>query len=169
MTGQRKSPPVVSVVGKSNVGKTTLLVKLVAELKARGYRVATIKHDVHGFDIDIPGKDSWRHAQAGSDIVFVASPQKLAMIKRLDRELTVAEIAQMAPDVDILLTEGFKRGDSPKIEVSRKELSSDLLCEEGELLAVVTDQAFNIGVPQFALEAAAGVVDLLEDRLLRDR
>ena len=108
--------PIISVVGKSGVGKTTFLEKLIAELKRRGYRVAAIKHDVHGFEIDRPGKDSWRLAQAGSDSVVIASPQRLALIKRLDGEMAPGEIAALLAEVDIILTEGYKRGDAPKIE-----------------------------------------------------
>ncbi len=80
--------------------------KLIAELKRRGYRVATIKHDVHGFEIDQPGKDTWRHAQAGSDHVVIASPTRIAHIRRLNRELTLPEIIATIQDVDIILTEG---------------------------------------------------------------
>jgi molybdopterin-guanine dinucleotide biosynthesis protein B len=144
-----------------------LLNKLIPELKRRGYRVATVKHDVHGFDLDRPGKDSWRHAEAGSDVVFLASPQKLAMIKKLDRELAIDEIARLATDVDIILTEGYKRGDKPKIEVSRKERSAELLSAADELAAIATDQPFDLDVPQFSLDDAAGIVDLLEERFLK--
>ncbi len=162
-------PPVVSIVGVSNVGKTTLVVQLVRELKARGYRVATIKHDVHGFQMDTPGKDSWKHAEAGSDCVVVASPNRLAMIRRLDRELTVDEIVATLPEVDIVLTEGYKRGDKPKIEVSRAAKGTTLLCREDELIALATDQPHDINVPQFALDDASGIVDLLERLYLRRR
>ncbi|HID62358.1 MAG TPA: molybdopterin-guanine dinucleotide biosynthesis protein B [Anaerolineae bacterium] len=158
--------PIISVVGKSGVGKTTFLEKLIAEPKRRGYRVATVKHDVHGFDIDRPGKDSWRLAQAGSDSVVIASPQKLALIKRLDRELTLSEIATLLGDVDIILTEGYKRGDAPKIEVSRRERGGELLCTREELVAIVSDQPFELGVPLFDLDDSVGVVDLLEARFL---
>lgn len=162
-------PPIVSVVGVSNVGKTTLMVKLVRELKRRGYRVATIKHDVHGFQMDTPGKDSWKHAEAGSDCVVVASPNRLAMIRRLDRELTVDEIVATLPDVDIVLTEGYKRGDKPKIEVSRAAKGATLLCSEDELIALATDQPHDVRVPQFDLDDAAGIVDLLEGLYLQKR
>lgn len=158
--------PIISVVGKSEVGKTTFLEKLIAELKRRGYRVATVKHDVHGFDIDRPGKDSWRLAQAGSDSVVIASPQKLALIKHLDRELTLSEIAVLLDDVDIILTEGYKRGDAPKIEVSRRERGEELLCTAEELVAIVSDQPFGLGVPEFGLDDSVGVADLLEARFL---
>jgi len=160
--------PIISVVGKSGVGKTTFLEKLIAELKRRGYRVATVKHDVHGFEVDQPGKDSWRLAQAGSDSVVIASPRKLALIKRLDREMGLSEIAAFVTDVDIILTEGYKRGDAPKIEVSRREGGGELLCIPDELVALVSDQPFDLDVPQFGLDDMAGIVDLLEGRFLSE-
>jgi len=141
--------PIISVVGKSQVGKTTLLEKLIAELKRRGYRVGTIKHDTHGFEIDKPGKDSWRHAQAGSDAVLISSPEKVAM-----------------GGVDLVLTEGYKSGDKPKIEVSRQARGQELLCQEEELLALVTDQPFDLDVPQFEHGDVAGLADLIEKECL---
>ncbi|HID86308.1 MAG TPA: molybdopterin-guanine dinucleotide biosynthesis protein B [Anaerolineae bacterium] len=161
--------PIISVVGKSGAGKTTFLERLIPELKGRGYRVAVVKHDVHGFEVDVPGKDSWRMAQAGSDAVVIAGPRKLALIRGLEREMTLGEIAALLPDADIILTEGYKRGTAPKIEVSRRAVSQELLCTEEELVALVTDQPFPLEVPQFDLDDAAGVVDLLEERFLKDR
>lgn len=161
--------PIISVVGKSGVGKTTLLEKLIAELKRRGYRVATVKHDVHGFEIDQPGKDSWRLAQAGSDSVVIASPKKLALIKRLDREMALNEIFALLTDVDIILSEGYKRGNAPKIEVSRREKGGELVCTPDELVAIVSDQPFDLDVPQFGLNDTTGIVDWLEGRFLAGR
>ena len=158
--------PIVSVVGKSGSGKTTFLEKLLPELKRRGYRVATVKHDTHGFDIDHPGKDSWRHAQAGADAVIISSPQRLAFIQRLDEEMPLDEIAEHVQDVDIIITEGYKRGNKPKIEISRRARSTELLCNEEELIAIVTDQTFPLSVPHFALDDVAGLVNLLEETLL---
>lgn len=158
--------PIISVVGKSQVGKTTLLEKLIAELKRRGYRIGTIKHDIQGFEIDKPGKDSWRHAQAGSDAVLISSPKKVALIKGVDRERSLDELLAYMEDVDLVLTEGYKKGDKPKIEVSRRARSQELLCREEELLALVTDQPFALDVPQFDLEDVAGLADLIEERFL---
>lgn len=160
-------PPVISIVGKSDAGKTTLLEKLIRELKARGYRVATVKHDAHSFDIDHPGKDTWRHAQAGSDHVVIASPTRIAHIQRIERELTLPEIAATITDADIVLTEGYKRGPAPKIEVSRAEKGRELLCTREELVALATDQPFDMDVPQFGLDDAAGLVDLIVQRFLQ--
>jgi len=160
--------PIVCVVGKSDSGKTTLLEKLIVEFKQRGYRVATIKHHSHGdFDIDVPGKDTWRHAQAGADQVVIASPSKLAHIRRLEHELSLDEIVASITGVDIILTEGFKRSAKPKIEVSRCEQGSELICQPEELIAVAADHPINVDVPQFGLNDAAGIVDLLVANCLR--
>lgn len=159
--------PIVSVVGKSGSGKTTFLEKLLPELKHRGYRVATVKHDTHDFDIDHPGKDTWRHARAGADAVVISSPRRMAIIQRLDEEMTLDEIGRYIQGVDIIITEGYKRGDKPKIEVSRRVRSTELICSEEELIAIVTDQSFPLNVPHFGLENVAGVADLLEEKLLR--
>jgi len=159
--------PIISVVGKSDVGKTTLLVKLIPELKARGYRIATIKHDTHGFDIDRPGKDTWKHAEAGADIVAISSPTKVAFIEKVERELTLDEVASRIKGVDLIITEGYKRGDKPKIEVHRKALGEGLLCTEEELLAVVTDEPLPLNVPLFGLDDVAGLADFIEARVLK--
>ena len=158
--------PVISIVGRSDVGKTTLLEKLIRELKARGYRVATVKHDAHSFEIDRPGKDTWRHAQAGSDHVVIASPNRIAHIQRLERELTLPEIVATVTDADIVLTEGYKRGPAPKIEVSRAEKGRELLCRREELIAIATDQRIEMDVPQFGLDDAAGLADLIARQFL---
>ncbi len=159
--------PIVSVVGKSNVGKTTLLEKLIPELKRRGYRVATVKHDAHSFEMDQPGKDTWRHRQAGADVVVISSRDKLAMIRRLSEEMPLTEIAASITGVDIILTEGYKRGPAPKVEVSRRVMSQELLCTADELVAIASDQPFDMAVPQFGLDDVSGLADVLEQRFLR--
>lgn len=164
---QMGTVPVVSVVGKSNVGKTTLIEKLLPELKRRGYRVATVKHDAHQFELDQPGKDTWRHAQAGSDCVVIASRDKMATIERLENELSLDEIIARLPPVDIVLTEGYKRQGKPKIEVSRREMGSQLLCTSDQLICLATDQPFSLGVPEFDINDAAGIVTLLEELYLQ--
>jgi len=163
------SIPIISVVGKSNVGKTTLLEKLIPELKRRGYRIATIKHDAHAFQIDQPGKDTYRHAAAGADVVAISSPARFAIIQKLERELTLDEVAARITGVDLILTEGYKRETKPKIEVSRRAVSSELLCTQEELLAVVTDQQFPLAVPQLGLDDVTGLADCIEAYLSRRR
>ncbi|HWJ04134.1 MAG TPA: molybdopterin-guanine dinucleotide biosynthesis protein B [Verrucomicrobiae bacterium] len=161
--------PVISVVGKSDVGKTTLLEKLIRELKSRGYKVATVKHDVHGFDIDVPGKDTWRHAQAGSDVVVISSPAKLAMISRTEEELSLDEVCARVTGVDLIITEGYKRANKPKIEVFRRGVYDELLCAPEELIALATDVEFDLGVPCYGLDDAAGLVDRIESLFLHSR
>ena len=159
--------PIVCVVGKKGVGKTYVMQMLVAELKNRGYRVATVKHSAHDFNIDQEGKDSWQYAQAGSDAVAISSPQKLALIRKVDHDNTLAELSQfIGSDFDIVLAEGFKQDKAVKIEVHRKELGTDLICEREELLAVVTDEQLEQNIPQYAPDDAPGLVDLIEKRYL---
>lgn len=160
--------PIVSVVGKSNVGKTTLLEKILRELKARNYKVATIKHDVHGFNIDIPGKDTWRHGEAGADVVIISSPNKIATIEKVPEEKTLDEIAQSISGVDLIITEGYKRGNKLKIEVFRKGVYEDILCTKDELIALATDTEFNIGVPCYGLDDAKGLVDRIEEMVIKN-
>lgn len=163
--------PIVSIVGKSDSGKTTLIEKLVPELVRRGYRVATIKHDVHGFEVDREGKDSWRHKKAGAHMVVISSPMKVAMIRDVDHDADLAEIRdQYIRDVDLILSEGFKQNKQPKIEVFRKEMHRDLLCtEEEDLMAIASNHKFDLGVPCFDLDDFGGIVDLIEEKFLKKK
>jgi molybdopterin-guanine dinucleotide biosynthesis protein B len=160
--------PIVSIVGKSDAGKTTLLEKLIPELTRRGWRVATIKHDVHGFDIDHPGKDSWRHKQAGAKLTIISSPRKVALVEDVKKDHEIAElIARYVRDVDLVLTEGYKRNPHPKIEVSRLARHRELLCgPEDNLLALATDRVLSLGVPCYSLDDAVGLVDLIEAKII---
>lgn len=159
--------PVVSLVGRSNCGKTTYLEKLIKAMKQRGYKVATIKHDVHGFDIDKPGKDTWRHAQAGADIVCISSPQKMAMIKKVDQELLLDEVIDYIDGVDIIFTEGYKRESKTKIEVFRRAACDTPLCMKEELLAVASDAKIYDDVPHFSLEDASDMADFLVANIIK--
>jgi len=121
-------PPVVSVVGRSGSGKTVFLEKLIAELKSRGLRIGTIKHHLHDFEIDQPGKDSWRHARAGSDTVIISSPKKVALIKRLEDEMDIDQLVQdYMNDLDLVLTEGYKSRARRRVEVYRNERGGSLV------------------------------------------
>lgn len=157
--------PVISFVGRSNCGKTTYLVKLISEMKRLGYKVATIKHDVHGFDMDKPGKDTWRHAQAGADVVCISSPQKIALIEKVEEEMPLTEVVARIRGVDIIFTEGYKREGKLRIEVFRREASSEPLCLEGDLLASVSDEALYPGVPCFPLDDPVPLAAFLETRM----
>lgn len=167
---KKEAPPILSIVGRSGAGKTTLIEKLIAGLKQRGYRVGTVKHHAHpGIDIDRPGKDTWRHAQAGSDHVVIAAPDQVVSIRRVSRAPRIDEIAQDMEDVDIILTDGYRRAETLKIEVMRAERSKENLCRVDELLAVVTDFDAGLGVPQFEFNQIDALIDLIIQTLLPSR
>ena len=141
--------------------------KLVKELKSRGYRVATIKHTPQGMTFDEPEKDSWRHIQAGSEATAIASPDKIVLIKPIARALTLDEIVRFfGEDYDIILAEGFKQGDAPKIEVHRKEVGPPLTTIK-KLIAIVTDEPLETKTRQFSLQDIKGLADLLEEGLIK--
>jgi molybdopterin-guanine dinucleotide biosynthesis protein B len=161
--------PIVSIVGKSSAGKTTLLEKIIPELIKRGYRVATVKHDVHGFEIDHEGKDSWRHKKAGARTTVISSPFRIALVEDVDHDQTLDEIRkEYIKRVDIILTEGYKGNPFPKIEVFRSELKRTSLCKkEDNLLAIASDIKLGIGVPCFDINDSQSLVDLIENKFLK--
>jgi|YelNatPaOPRAMG01_1025707.scaffolds.fasta_scaffold97211_2 molybdopterin-guanine dinucleotide biosynthesis protein B len=163
--------PIISIVGKSDSGKTTLIEKLLPELNRRGYRIATVKHDTHGFEVDREGKDSWRHKKAGAYSVIISSPNKVALIRDVERDLSLEEIREkFIQDVDIIITEGYKKDVQPKIEIFRKEKHENLLCtQDDSLVAIVTNKKFDIKVPQFDLEDVSGLASFIEEKFLKSR
>ncbi len=156
--------PILSIVGRSNSGKTTLIERLLPELKKLGVRVGTIKHDVHGFEMDHQGKDTWRHRQSGADSVVIASSSQLALISNLDEELSLDELAEkFFGNVDLVLTEGYKSHDKPKIEVFRSALGETALCElKDNLIGLVTDVKLELDVPQFQIENISQLVEYIK-------
>lgn len=162
----------VSFVAKSGTGKTTLLEKVIAELKGRGYRVGAIKHDAHSFDIDHPGKDSHRLTAAGADTMLITSPAKLALIRQHAAAPPIEELLETYfTDVDIVVTEGFKLSGLPKIELHRKERSATLLCRgeahDPTLLAVASDEPLSLDVPVLDLNNPAAVADFVVKTFLK--
>jgi len=159
--------PVVRVVGRSDAGKTSVIEGLTAELKGRGYRVATIKHTLHNFEMDQPGKDSWRLFQAGSDAVVLSAPHKLAAITRANHDASLIELRKrIGLDADIVLAEGFKSDRAPTIEVIAKGSGDALLSEPEGLMAIVTDDALDSKVPQYSHDDRGGLADLIERTLM---
>jgi molybdopterin-guanine dinucleotide biosynthesis adapter protein len=159
-------PPVVSIVGRSGSGKTTLLEKLVSELTARGYRVATVKHTPHRVDLN-PEKDTARYLEAGSRASLASSHDKIVLIKPVDEEAGLADLVRLlGEDYDLILTEGFKQEDAPKVEVHRREVGAPL---DGlkKLLAIVTDEPLEAKIRQFSLSDIKGLADFLESGFIR--
>jgi molybdopterin-guanine dinucleotide biosynthesis protein B len=163
--------PVVSIVGRSGSGKTTLIERLLPVLAARGARVATVKHHRHRSPVDVPGKDSWRHARAGARAVVVAGAAEIALFRPVEGPPGLEQIVRdFLADMDLVLTEGFKEGPAPKVEVNRAAQGLDLLCGPGDnLIAVVTDRDLRMDVPVFGLEAIEPLADLIEARFLAAR
>ncbi len=162
-------PAVLSIVGKSEVGKTTFLEKLIPEMRRRGYRVGTLKHDAHDhFEMDYEGKDTWRHREAGAQTVAIGSPSRFALTKKVETELDLDTIvATYFCDEDLVLTEGYKSGNKAKIEICRKELQSEPLCSPADrLIAVISDFPVEVTVPLFDLGDIPGVADFIEERFL---
>ena len=161
-----QQPALVAIVGKSDSGKTTLIEKVVPELVKLGLRVGTVKHDAHSFEIDHPGKDSWRHGQAGARAYAISSPERLAFITKLDGELELPEIVKTYfTGFDIVVAEGYKRTAPYRVELFRLGAGhADPLCAPGEAIALVTDSALE-HEHRFGLEDAAGLAAFLAGRL----
>jgi molybdopterin-guanine dinucleotide biosynthesis protein B len=153
------SIPVISVVAYSGTGKTTLLEKLVRELKTRGVRVAVVKHDAHDFDIDKPGKDSFRFTQAGADVVAIASDTHAAIME--NRPVPFEDVVGRISGVDLIITEGYKTGDFPKIALRRAATGNDFPVPVSACVAVVSDTPVAADVPAFGLDDIAGIADFL--------
>ncbi len=158
----------MSFIGKKKSGKTTVVLGVIKELRSRGYRVAALKHDTHGFEVDIPGTDSYRFREMGAEVVGISSPDKYVWLNSCQEERPLGELVrQIREPVDLIITEGFKRQDAPKIEVSRRARSTELVSTPDELIGITSDQPFpDYPVPQLALDDFRGLADLIEQRIL---
>lgn len=155
-------PPVISIVGRSKSGKTSFIERLIAELKSRGYRVATIKHTPQGMDFNDQGKDTWRHLNAGSEATAGSSPEGMVLVKPVKQDPALDEVARfLGEDYDIILAEGFKQSSAPKIEVHRREVGPPLSAVR-KRIAIATDEILEINTRQFSLSDIKGIADLVE-------
>jgi len=157
------STPILSLVGSSNSGKTTLMEKLISGLVAKGLRIATIKHSHHQPEMDTPGKDSWRHKQAGASTSLLVGPEKMLMVSDVDETLNPQLLtARLFSDYDLVLVEGYASVPGPKIEVLRAERSSALRCDESELIAVATDVTdLQVSVPLLDMNDTPSIIDFI--------
>jgi len=158
----------IAIAGYSGSGKTTLIEKLIPVLVADGFRVSLVKHAHHEFDIDQPGKDSWRHRHAGATEVMVSSSQRWALMHELRgaAEPTLEQQLQHLSPCDIVIVEGWKFHPMPKIEVHRKLSDKPLLFpDDPHVVAVASDEQLATTLPQFALDDAAGVARFIVQHL----
>ncbi len=172
--------PVVSIVGRKNSGKTTLIKGVVPELKKRGYRVGVIKHHGHELsleDVDRVGKDTYEYQLCGAEAVVLAASNKLMLLQTVEEQqvfCSIDNISQMyLSDMDIILTEGYKLENKPKIEVFRQEIGKDqgLLCDQknDNLVAVASDEKFDIALPCFGLLDYSMIADFLEKKFIQPK
>lgn len=161
------SPPLFGVTGWKNSGKTTLTARLIAELTHRGYAVSVIKHAHEGFDIDHRGRDSFKLREAGAFEVVLSSPSRFALMRELGRrpEMPFAEIVAQVGPCDLLLVEGFKREDFPKIEIRREGAASrePLHGAFPGIVAIASDRPESEGetLPVFQLDDIAAIADFI--------
>jgi len=160
-----KTMRVIGLAGWSGAGKTTLMTRVIPVLVARGLRVSTIKHAHHGFDVDIPGKDSHAHREAGASEVFVSSAQRWAHIHELrgEPELSLQDIFPRMTPVDLVIVEGFKREPHPKLEIYRTEIGKPLLHpDDNWIVALASDGPVpDSRVPVIPLDDIEKIVDVL--------
>ncbi len=163
--------PVVAIVGRSKTGKTTLIEKIIHELKQRheDIRIATVKNTLHKADFDIQGKDTWRHMQAGSEATALSSADSIMIVKKKKASDDLGEILRFFNgDFDLIIVEGYKERDLPKIEVHRKEKGEPII-HLSNLLAVATDEKLDPAIPQISLNDISGVVDIIEKEVDRQK
>jgi molybdopterin-guanine dinucleotide biosynthesis protein B len=160
--------PILSFVGHSGSGKTTIVEKVIANLTSTGLRIAIIKHDVHGFEMDQPGKDSWRHKQAGAVATIVSSPSKIGLVMDVDHDHSPEALAHLVGFADLILTEGYKKEPHPKIEVFRPHVTGDdipLCKDDPALLAIISDETIESSLPVFATGDIDGVAQFIKSWL----
>ena len=161
---------VFGLAGWSGSGKTTLLTRLLPALIQRGVSVSTIKHAHHAFDVDQPGKDSYRHREAGATQVMVSSEKRWALMHELrgGPEPSLDQLLRHMSLVDLVIVEGFKRAAVPKLEVYRAEIGKPLLAQEdNDIIAIASDlPVAGLGrLPRFALDDVGTIADFIIDHL----
>jgi len=157
----------LAIVGRKGAGKTTLIERLVPELKRRGHRVGTVKRPPHHFQADTPGKDSYRHFHSGADVSVVYHGEVAAAFFRIEAGTPVSQLADhLMPGCDVVLVEGHKTSDIPKIEVYRRGVGEGPLWPELEgVVAVVSDEDVEPGVPVLPLTDVGAIASFVERAL----
>jgi molybdopterin-guanine dinucleotide biosynthesis protein B len=161
-------PPVLAFIGKPDCGKTTLIEKLIPALAKKGLRIGTIKHHHGDIQMDTPGKDTWRHKQAGAQAVLLASATGIGFIRDTSGDTPVEElVSRYFQHVDLVIAEGYKWSTLPKIEVFRSSVCDAPMQEPGEtLIAMVSDVQPRQEVPWFKPEDIDGLVAFIQEKIL---
>ena len=154
-----KDIPIIAFAAYSGTGKTTLIEKVIRCLKEKGLRIAVVKHDAHGIDVDREGKDSWRFTEAGAELSIVNSAQKTACIEK--RELSFKETVSLVHDVDLIIVEGFKKEPLPQIGISRKATGKGFTADLSRYMAVVTDEEIEAYIPKFGFEDIEKIAEFI--------
>ena len=157
------------IVGWKNAGKTGLMERLVREVSARGFTVSTVKHAHHTFDVDHPGKDSYRHRESGAKEVLLSSRTRWALMHEMrgDDEMPLAELLQRLAPVDLVLIEGYKRDAHPKIEAHRAITGQPLIAlDDPTIVAIASDvQPEGVAQPVLALNDTGAIADFILDHV----
>ena len=161
-------PRIISIAGYSGSGKTTFLEKLLPHLKERGYRIGVLKHAHCGITMDQEGKDSWRHKKAGAAATLVIAPGGVALLKDWN-SASIEDVRHYLSDMDLIIVEGFKHADLPKIEIFRAGAAHDapLFMGDPNLVGFITDADHRPDVPIFGLEDAGAVADFIVSRYIQ--
>jgi molybdopterin-guanine dinucleotide biosynthesis protein MobB len=166
ITPANRNIPLLSFVARSGTGKTTYLEQLIGILKQEGLKIAVLKHDAHQFEIDRPGKDSYRFTQAGADHVILTSRNKTACVIRHEDTVPLHDLISYIGDVDLIITEGYKHENQPKIELLRKGYHETPVSDPKQLIAIVADFDYQTTLPLFDLNRPSEIVPFLHSFLV---
>lgn len=164
--------PIITVIGPCKGDRTVLIEKIIPKLQEHGYRVATVKRDAHGYDLDTPGKTSWRHSQAGAQTVVVSSAKRITIFKKVNKEWSLEALAEeFLSDADIVIADGFASAKEPKIKVLLSETEEETQVSESDLFSIVGVEVGQEGwleeIPRFSLNDIDKLADLIEEKFLK--
>ena len=159
---------ILSVTSYSGVGKTTLIENIVKLLTSRGYKVGTIKHTCHDFDIDQEGKDSYKHRKAGASKVCVVSKNRVSFIEERSEEKNLKDIVKLYSDTDLIIIEGYKKYKFKKLEIIRSDKYNDIISDKEDLIGIVSDLDHQVDVVKFNLDDYINISNFIEKCIKND-
>lgn len=159
---------ILSVTSYSGVGKTTLIENIVKLLTSRGYKVGTIKHTCHDFDVDCEGKDSYKHRKAGASKVCVVSKNRVSFVEERSEEKNLKDIIKLYNDMDLIIIEGYKKYKFKKLEIIRSEKYNDIISDKEDLIGIVSDLDHQVDVVKFNLDDYINISNFIEKCIKND-